>query len=308
MTEIEFLHEMVKAAGGDPDMLKDKLKSTYYECLIDCMKNGGGGSGGGGGGSGEYTQPDWGYKEGEIISETNVTAEDPDSIGIVMGLIGTPTTTPVVGETYRVIYNDVEYKTTAVGSDEELYLGNIGAISGGVDTGEPFVISLDIYNNLLILLPVNQQECVVKISIFGKVIETIPSKYIPATKAPYIDFIDAGLSTLTVDSEWGHGDSNLKTKIWDQVKLGLDYGAVQARIKISGSIRFPTRGVYAEDVTYTDEEHIIMIQLAATGITRTDDNVSVEKIFGSCVYGDCVILFEFSEDQTNAAIKKIAYQ
>lgn len=56
MTEIEFLHEMVKAAGGNPDMLKDKLKSTYYECLIDCMKNGGGGSGGSGGGGSIYAE------------------------------------------------------------------------------------------------------------------------------------------------------------------------------------------------------------------------------------------------------------
>ncbi len=52
MTEIEFLHEMVKAAGGNPDMLKDKLKSTYYECLINCLNNGGGGSGGGSTGGG----------------------------------------------------------------------------------------------------------------------------------------------------------------------------------------------------------------------------------------------------------------
>lgn len=55
MTENEFMREMIKAAGGDPDKLPDRLKSTYYQCLIDCMNSGGGS--GGSGGSGGNSSP-----------------------------------------------------------------------------------------------------------------------------------------------------------------------------------------------------------------------------------------------------------
>lgn len=72
MTEIEFLHEMVKAAGGDPNMLKDKLKSTYYECIINCLNNGGGsGSGSTGGGNDKVIV-------GEEVGET-ITFSKPAS-------------------------------------------------------------------------------------------------------------------------------------------------------------------------------------------------------------------------------------
>ena len=78
MTEIEFLHEMVKAAGGNPDMLKDKLKSTYYECLINCMKNGGGSGGGRTGGGNDKVIV--GVKNGDNIT-FSLTGEEIYALG-----------------------------------------------------------------------------------------------------------------------------------------------------------------------------------------------------------------------------------
>lgn len=254
----------------------------------------------------EYIQPEWGNTEGYILPETEVSLYLDDEM--VLGAIYSFTNEIIAEENYTVIYDNKEYEVTSTEVDDgEIVLGNAGAILGGEDTGEPFIILYMTDSEGALLVPINQTEGVVRISIIGTVIETIPSEYVQTPEAPYIDLIELGMATVTVDGGYISMSGSGVNKIFKQVKLGLKYGALQARIKITGAIGMPVRGVHAKDVTYTDEEHLITIQLVAPGITKFDDNISVDSIFGSCVYLDCVILFEFTESQINIVMMKIAY-
>lgn len=234
MTEIEFLHEMVKKAGGNPDMLKDKLKSTYYECLIDCMKNGGGGSGGGGGSSGEYTQPDWGYKEAYILPETEVTLVMDEVEGMVVGpiYVSNFAILPEPGKEYIVTYNGKEYKCILSGMG---ILGN-QAIIGGEDTGEPFAIFF--IGDPVLVIPTDQSEGTAKVSIKGTIVKQIDPEYAPQAEIPYIDLISVGLGPVgnskQVEAEYSpdfyfENIQPMLGKPYLKVKIGLSckaYGAL----------------------------------------------------------------------------------
>lgn len=213
MTENEYMRALITAAGGDPDKLPDNLKSSYYKCLIDCLNNGGG--------SGEYTQPEWGYKEGYCLPEMEVTLALNEELGMVIGVIDNSLfeTSLIPYQEYTVIYGDQEYVCAFTG----MYLGNM-VIAGGEDTGEPFMLLVE--NDICGLIPTNQTPGTVKFGIRGEICKAIESKFAP--EIPYLDLVDLGFgtvdsinsTTITYDKKYYHenikpqlGKANIKVKI-----------------------------------------------------------------------------------------------
>ena len=82
------------------------------------------------------------YSEGVKLTElySALVEIDPDS-GAYEGVADVPLT---VGETYTVTYNGVDYSCVCSTMDMDgmtaYVLGNLGAMTGGADTGEPFII------------------------------------------------------------------------------------------------------------------------------------------------------------------------
>jgi hypothetical protein len=233
MTEIEFLHEMVKAAGGDPDMLKDKLKSTYYECLINCMKNGGGSTGGGGGSSGEYTQPDWGSKNVVAFAETEVTIAPLEEMDGMPGAILTLMNPIPDGSVCNVSYNGETY--SCVYYKESMGIGNMSAL-GGEDTGEPFFIMVGELEGapLGILMPFTDAGAVVCGISFAS-IKKIGKDYIEDTSEPaFIDLTSYGLPAISVQTTSSTTCCNITTQQFIEMRNALKKGIVKLYLNHNG--------------------------------------------------------------------------
>lgn len=105
---------------------------------------------------------------GEVTTVKEVLAEcQPEYVPeIEEGLSGfvvyaTRPDTVVLGETYIVNYNGVDYPCVATGkatrkvvdpANSVVILGNLGAVTGGTDTGEPFAISWGVSQMLIVPL------------------------------------------------------------------------------------------------------------------------------------------------------------
>jgi hypothetical protein len=128
------------------------------------------------------------------LPETTIT-EFEDGIGQALGeqLIEE-------GETYTVTYNGTVYECKCEFSAEMGSVGlNIGAMSDGVGTGEPFVILAMLMDGMSVyaVVPVDGSEKVT-VSITGNGVVKIPDKYLSdATKAYYIKIADDGSSVFT---------------------------------------------------------------------------------------------------------------
>lgn len=80
----------------------------------------------------------WLPREGEtivILPETTVTPDEERLAPITEPLL----TSLVAGNEYTVTYNGAEYLCKAQNAEAYVMLGNVGADTGGVDTGEPFM-------------------------------------------------------------------------------------------------------------------------------------------------------------------------
>lgn len=99
------------------------------------------------------------------------------------------------GQIYKITYNGTEYECVAhsdelVGGEGNSFLfGNIGALFGGDDTGEPFIISVfqpgsDIGNSMMPL----DGSTSVTVSVYGKMekVVPLPEKYIPITSVYFV--------------------------------------------------------------------------------------------------------------------------
>lgn len=75
--------------------------------------------------------------EDEILLETTVELDESGQ-----SFLPEPVLSVVIGEEYTVTWNGTEYKCVAQGIDSDIPgIGNVGVISGGEDTGEPFAIA-----------------------------------------------------------------------------------------------------------------------------------------------------------------------
>lgn len=273
MTEIEFLHEMVKAAGGDPNMLKDKLKSTYYECLIDCMK------------SGEYTQPEWGYKEEPVLNETKVTYEYNAAFNATVAILDVSLLNGEFedGEEYNVYYNRVKY--TCVCKDG--MLGN-GAIIGAENTGEPFCVG--IMSGVLLIAPIDQTEKEATVSVMHGVYKQIEENYLQYI--PYVDLVKAGLPTVNEENAVSiECDKNLQKEILKAYE--------------HGAIRFNIKGYFSNGIfKFTeDEQHVLT---AHTMYTTFDEQGGIFEFRAGCFLFGRMIDFQLVDNKLEVSYKKIA--
>lgn len=161
--------------------IKTAEKNYYFngseDKTIDLTNLGSGGSGGG-----KYNQPDWGYEQTQNLPET--TIEIADMQGMIVPKFDP---WPMEGVTYDVFWNGTKYSCMSqyqVGdSNPILYLGNVGVMVGGVDTGEPFIIMIvpetqyDEYGMSGALFALDGSTAV-KLSISGEAVYRIPAKYI----------------------------------------------------------------------------------------------------------------------------------
>ena len=148
--------------------------------------SGGGGGGGSGGGSGGG-DCDWNTMKNkpfyselvDILPEETITAsEEMDGVAVIF----TPFSL-TSGKTYVVVWNGVEYTCTALDADG-VCVGNVGALTGGADTGEPFVIAnapaeeAAEYGFYGAAFPLDGST-EVTLSIKAEVVKTIDTKYLP---------------------------------------------------------------------------------------------------------------------------------
>jgi hypothetical protein len=91
----------------------------------------------------------------------------------------------IAGETYKIIWNGTEYScegidSASLGEPGSLILGNLGAVTGEGETGEPFVIltGYGAGNNGEIGITPLDGSTSVNISIIGKGIVGVPQQYV----------------------------------------------------------------------------------------------------------------------------------
>jgi hypothetical protein len=163
-------------------------------------------------GGGSFVQPDWNQNDPtqpdyvknrthyetkevvEILPETTVTAsEETDGTAMLADNISVS-----VGESYSVFWNGAEYvcigqDVSAMLGDGAVALGNVGAATGGTDTGEPFIIlafpTEGTGTNIMFL----DGSSSVTLSIRGEqtTITPLPAKYLPDTVATKADIFGA---------------------------------------------------------------------------------------------------------------------
>lgn len=145
------LEEVEAAFGGE---ISEEAKAAMSD-IVFVKKNidlGGGGSGGG---------------MVEILPEMNLFDEFGDGLFRIDKQPGLE-----IGKNYTVKYNGVEYSCVAmdgseVGESGDIYLGNTGAMTGGTDSGEPFIFVEAIGTGVCILIMLDGATSVT-ISIKGK--------------------------------------------------------------------------------------------------------------------------------------------
>lgn len=226
MTENEFMREMIKAAGGDPDKLPDRLKSTYYQCLIDCM-NKGGGSGGGVSSWNDLTDKPFKEKRVEVLPETEVVFATLEELGEIKMAELSYGFTSSPGERFIVKYNEEEYIC-----ERSMLTNGFGnaVVEGGEDTGEPFFLASEDTYTVIVSI---RGDNIAKIAIYRIDIETLDYVFLP--EPPLFDLTQYQrngdiVSPFTVD-----GNVTLKLTIDNvdeliKLKMMGKYGIVRFKI------------------------------------------------------------------------------
>ena len=126
--------------------------------------------------------------EGYILPETSYAVDDSAGMAYIMG---TPPAL-VIGQEYTVNWNGTEYTSVALdssdmGEEGGYVLGNIGAMTGGDNTGEPFVIIFLPAENEMVqagiaggIIPLDGTTSGI-VSIYGitEVVTPIAQKFLP---------------------------------------------------------------------------------------------------------------------------------
>lgn len=163
------------------------------------------------------------------LPETNLTFMSMEEMeGLYVTQI--ETVYPFVdGDIYVVNYNGKEYSCKC--NLELGGIGNIGVLSGGDDTGEPFVIATGTTPYMIISL---QSDINVTLSITGTKAIPISVKYIPE-EAIYPDTIDLtayGMESLPTATE---KRVSVSYSDWEIVKRALRKGRVWLKLLLNGN-------------------------------------------------------------------------
>lgn len=111
--------------------------------------------------------------EVEILPETEVVFEYNEEAGMAVGFI-TLSAIPENGAECTVVYNGKTYICKCTDG----FLGNVGAMTGGEDTGEPFIISAGNTVESQFVIPLTEITSAT-VNIKGTKTEPIPDEYLP---------------------------------------------------------------------------------------------------------------------------------
>lgn len=182
---------------------------------------------------------------GEILPETNIPS-DPESSDPMVMLPMESVPYLEAGAHYFVNYNGVEY--SCVGIDPEamgegasaMYsglVGNIGALTGGDDTGEPFIIGMMNSPDMkcVMVFPLDGATSIT-ISINGEIVtyHKLSDRYLSddIVEVPTIDLVALGLPTVVDDNTTyrvNYEDSAMYGKLMNAIKKGI----VRFKIKLT---------------------------------------------------------------------------
>lgn len=127
-------------------------------------------------------------KQGYILPETTVPIDD-EGMGSIMNAPAAPL---ILGETYKVVWNGTEYNCVAQALDAFMAgafaLGNIGAVTGGEMTDDPFLIVLTPFEAggvWGLVLPLDG-SVEMTFSVYGTIrtLKTLEEKFLPANIKP----------------------------------------------------------------------------------------------------------------------------
>lgn len=201
-------------AQGKITWLDSRLTTAEKE--IDALQaSGGSGTGGGG----VIATPDWNennpdspayiknrtHYEEMGVKGTLLAERSPDSIeeGAAYFMYPCLEAEPQAGMTYKINWNGTEYLCVALDSQEAVgeagyvLLGNIGMISGGTPTAEPFVIMMP-YEEiaakqgvaLVCVMLDGATQITLSISYDGDVIHKIDNKYLNLSAYAKLDYVN----------------------------------------------------------------------------------------------------------------------
>lgn len=140
--------------------------------------------------------------EGVVLNSTRLSFDD-EGVAI-LSLLGF-----VVGATYTVTWHipgvggvEYEYKCVAIEDEGSIVLGNIGAMAGGTDTGEPFIIVEYPSDGGAIVMALDGSSYVF-VEITGPVekVTHISDKYLNGSLTRYVDFEITDISTSAISAE-----------------------------------------------------------------------------------------------------------
>lgn len=140
----------------------------------------------------------------------------------------------MAGETYTVVWNGTTYETLCIDMEGSGVLGNIGAMTGGDDTGEPFIIQVvrEGDANVVIAMAMDGAETVT-MSLSGQ-LETVTKmndKFLP----------DPFIVELTYDGTISYSTNISSYEIINAIRQGLQVYALNVN-----------EGIYMSVSTFTD--------------------------------------------------------
>ena len=124
-----------------------------------------------------------GYTEEQTLIKESTAIFKADS-DRYKGLLRS-TFTPIVGDTYKVLWDDTIYESACFNFEETAAIGNLSIIGAGSDTGEPFIIIIRLPIKIYTLDTAASHT----ISIRGRIpqIVKIDEKYLPDNAVKYND-------------------------------------------------------------------------------------------------------------------------
>lgn len=231
----------------------------------------------------DLTDKPFGEVEVEILPETEVTFEYMEDAGMNLGLI-TLTNVPEEGAECTVVYNGETYSCIVTGG----LLGNFGVVTGGEDTGEPFIVSVAENAGGQFVVPLTEITSAT-VSITSKAVQTIPDEYMPS------DVLFINLTSLGEITVNGFTDVEVSVQITPE-QLG-DAIEQNKRIKL----RFKTIYRPSGTVSLTDVDTIV--DLYATNAIQLENEFFLETMLWGLSYR-----FKFINQETGFYMDAQAYR